>query len=786
MRIWRTSPFVAIVAVAALAMGIGFTTTMFSIVHGATRPLPFAEPGETVAVEKTAPGGAAVDDGVRPFDYLAWAGNARTFEALGAYHSVDFRLGGSAAEPERVVGVAITANAFALLGVSPVIGRTFLAADALSSAAPPVVLSHALWRRRYASDPAVVGGTIRLGGVSREVIGVMPPRFGFPINAAFWQPLALDAGDAPRVGPRLVTFGRLAPGQSMELARAELQTLLRNALATRIAADAAATVRVGVIPFQDIETPREIVRGLYLMVVAASFVLLIACGNVANLLLARAAARARDTAVRLAIGATRRQLVLEQLGEVLLLAVCAAVAGVAIAHAGTQLFAVNTAHIIEAFWVDFRVDPVVWLFASILAALATLASGLGPALRAARSNTADILRDGSHGSTGLALGRLSRWTISLQVAVACGVLALTIVLGRTAVTIRNVPWPFNPHQVMTFEFELAEELGDDDALRQLRIREIVGAVSTSPGVGAAALTTVLPGRGSNWTFSLDAPGGDDLRQTTAVSFVSPEFFVVTGGAARRGRLLTWQDDLDASRVAVVNESFVRRHGEGRDMIGRQIFLGARDYTVVGIVPDLIARDVQERWQDGVYLSILQTRAHGIRVMFTGDDAPAGALPAVRAALRRIDAEMPLTEVFTLHEAVYRDKRALDVLSALFLVFGVGAFSLMAVGLYGVVAFGVAQRRREIGVRLALGATRGRVVRLVLAQGAHYIGIGAAAGLVLALALSRAFVAMVEQLPRADAPLLLSVVAVLAGTAALALVIPARRAARMEILRALRD
>jgi ABC-type antimicrobial peptide transport system permease subunit len=339
---------------------------------------------------------------------------------------------------------------------------------------------------------------------------------------------------------------------------------------------------------------------------------------------------------------------------------------------------------------------------------------------------------------------------------------------------------------MTYEFELAEELGSDDTLRQVRIREMANAVRDTPGVTAAALTTVLPGRGSNWTFSLDAPAEDDRLPTTGGTFVSPEFFGVTHAAARRGRLLSWQDGLEAPRVAVVNESFVRRHSPSRDVIGRRIFLGTRDYTIVGVVPDRMARDVQDIAQDGIYLSILQTRAHGVRVMFTSAGDAAAALPAVRAALHRIDPEMPLTEVFTLHEAVYRDKRVLDVLSALFLVFGIGAFVLTAIGLYGVVAFGVAQRTKEIGIRLALGASRWRVVRLVVEEGARYIAFGAAAGVLLAAALSRGFAAAFEQLPRADAQLVLSIAAALVVTAALALAVPAGRAARTEILRALRN
>jgi predicted lysophospholipase L1 biosynthesis ABC-type transport system permease subunit len=238
-------------------------------------------------------------------------------------------------------------------------------------------------------------------------------------------------------------------------------------------------------------------------------------------------------------------------------------------------------------------------------------------------------------------------------------------------------------------------------------------------------------------------------------------------------------------VAVVNESFVRRFSADRPPIGRRVFLGPRDFTIVGVVSDLMARDVQERTQDGVYTAILQSRPFGIRVMARGAADPAAMMPAIRETLRRIDPDMPVTEVFTLHEAVYRDKRVLDVLSTLFLIFGVGALSLTAIGLYGVVSFGVTQRTREIGIRLALGATRANVLALVVGQGGRQLAVGLGVGLLLAIALSRGFAAAVEQLPPADAPLLLGICAALAATAIVALVIPAKRASRLEILHALR-
>ena len=787
MRIWRSSPGVAITAVIALAMGIGFTTTMFSIVHGATRSLPFEDPHELVAIQKIAVRGVPGSAAARPFDYRAWRDDVAAFESLGAYESLSMNLAGDASEPERVNGAAITASAFDMLGVQPFLGRTLQSGDMQPGAAAVVVLSHALWQRRFASDSGLIGRTIRLTGTPHVVVGVMPPRFGFPINAGLWTPLAMETSAGRTSGPVVQVFGRLDDGASIDSARAELETVTRRGHAAGGGGDQALALRVEVIPFADVEMPREVVRALNLMVLAVSFVLLIACGNVANLFIARAAVRSRDLAVSLALGATRGRLVREQLIETLSIATIATAAGIGLAQLGTRLFAASTAHIIEAFWVEFRIDPVVVGFAAALAAAATLAAGLGPALLTTRRNLADVLKDGGAGNSGLAIGRLGRGLIAVQVTLACGLLALTMVLARTSVTIRSVAWPFDPHSILTFELDLGRQTAvrtsDEHAGRLERLE---AALSETPGVAAAGLITALPGRGAGEsTFSLDEPVRESVR-TTSIAFVSPGFFAVSGARARAGRLLTAQDNASAQRVVVVNESFVRTFSPDADPIGRRIFLGARDFTIVGIVPDLMARDVQDRRGDGVYASILQSGTTLVRVMARAAQPDVPILSALRASLRRVETDAPITEIFSLHEAVYRDKKVLDVLSTLFSIFGVGALSLTAIGLYGVVSFGVTQRTRELGIRMALGATRGQVLALVVRQGSRQIVIGLVAGSLLALGLSRAFAAAVEQLPGPDGPLLLLIVSALAVTALAALALPARRAARLQIVSAIRD
>ena len=785
MRIWRSSPFVALVAVVALAMGIGFTTTMFSIVHGATRPLPFADAHELVALEKVTPRGSKYAN-TGAFDYGIWSAST-SLAALGAFESVEENLAGNGVEPERLRGVRITANTFPMLATTAVFGRALQPDDTRVGATPVVVLSHRLWARRFASDPALIGQTIRLTGTPHVVVGVMPEGFGFPVNASFWTPLALERlTGQPGLRPFVTVFGRLAQSASFESARVELDALTTSGYRDVAGEQIASAIRVRLMPFQDIETPREVIRGLYLLVVAVSFVMLIACANVANLLIARAATQARDVAVRLALGATRRRLVWNQLAETLSLAMVATVLGVAFAHAGTRLFAANTSHIIEAFWVDFRVDTSVLLFASALAGAAAMVAGLTPALRATRSNVADSLKDGAAGSSSLMIGRLSRWMIGGQVALACGLLAMTMVFARSSVNLHAVPWPFDPASILTFEIELPDARADDIAQRNRWLVEMNQALNATPGVEAVGFTTLLPGGADGgWDVSLDKPAALGEGQNTVVTLVSPEFFVVTGARALNGRLFSWDDDAGAARVAIVNTSFVRRHSPDRNPIGRVLFFAGRDHTIVGVVPDLMAKDVQQRQQDGIYVSILQSRPYGIRVMARGPAEPATMMPALRSAIRRIDPDLPLTEVFTLHEAVYREKRVLDVLSTLFLVFGIGALSLTAIGVYGVVSFAVTQRTREIGIRFALGATRAQVLRLVIGQGTRQLVVGVSIGLVLAVALSRGFAAAVEQLPPADAPLLSWIALAVVVTGAAAVTVPAYRATRTQILRALR-
>jgi putative ABC transport system permease protein len=788
LRALRRSPGTAFIAVVALAMGIGFTTTMFSIVHGATRSLPFDEPEELVIVTSTIPRIGALDMGARPFDYQAWSADQHSFDALAAFATSATNLSRDGGSPERRDGALVTANAFGILGARAERGRLFTEADEAQNSTPVVIIGHDLWVKRYDSDPAIIGRVIRTDGKERTVIGVMPPGFAFPINAALWVPMINGPATDPEAGGQIRVFGRLADGVSIERASADIA-----ATATRIREaypDARGDYATRIYPFAESELPRELVRALYLMVGAVSFALLIACANVANLLLARAAARSRELVIRTALGASRRRVVGIHLVESLVLAGLGGVLGLAFATVAVRFFANATSSIIEAFWQQFRVDWTVVLFATLLVAIAAIAAGMAPGWRAASANAADALRDQSGGSTGLRIGRLSRTLVVVQLAFSCGLLIMTAVFVRSALGLRATAFPFETRDILTAQLGFTSAQLSDPAARNRELRDLMDGLSAVPGVRRVSMISALPGRGSgNWSFSLDgqSPDAGGASPYTSIAFITPDFPEFLGTNMDRGRAFTWQDDLDAPAVALVNRSWVERYSAGIEPIGRRVSIGSADFQVVGVLPDLMPQDVEDSRADGIYIPMLQWRGlTNVRLMTLASGSPVSLAQPIRDAIRVVDADLPVYEFATLYDAIFADKKVLDVFGILFFLFGIGALFMTVIGLYGVVAFAVNRRTREIGIRVALGAHRGDVIAMVVRQGSRQVLIGLAAGLAIAFGLSRAIAAAIEPIRPAD-PLTFGVVAaVLALTALLALIAPARRALRVQPVDALRS
>jgi len=755
---------------------------MFSIVHGGTRGLPFDDADSIVAVQRLATRPGAIPSSSAR-DYSLWAGDSRTFEALAAFQSSSVNLGGEGHAPERVSAAAVTPGTFDLLRVEPAAGRGLVETDARPGSEAVLVLSHALWSRRFGSDSSVLGRVIRLDGVAHTVVGVMPPRFRFPINASLWT--ALPAGDGNSAGEWVQVFGRLAPGVDPGVAQAELLTLARAAAGPD---EARTAIALEVVDFVELETPRQMRWGLYLLLLAVSGVLVIACVNVACLFIVRAVTRARDVAVRLALGARRRTILTEQIAEALVLSTVAALAGLAIAWAGTRAFRLGTADILEAFWMDFRLDTAVVLYASALAAVAATAAAAVPALRTSRTDIVSTLRDGGQGSSSLRIGRLSRGLLAAQIALACALLALTMLLGQAAVALHTRAWPFDPDGVLAAQIGVPLATLDDDDARGRFLSRLEEELNRLSGARSAALVSVLPGRGAgNWPFSFDGPAIDPVRMpSSGLTLVSPAYFDTLGARVLRGRGLTEHDRPGAPAAAVVNGSFVARYSVDRDPVGRRLFVGRRELMIGGVVPDLMSGDVDELEQDGIYASIHQLRPYAVHIVATGPANPLALLGPLRAAVDRVDPDLPIFEAFTVRESAMREKQVLDVLGGLFSIFGTGALLLTAIGLYSVTAFTVAQRRRELGIRVALGATRADLLRLLTAQGGRQLAIGLTVGTVLSFVLTRGFSAAVEFTAGHDGSVLGGVVLSLLATSLVATASPILRASDTDPVKALRE
>lgn len=780
MVLFRTTPAATLAGVIALALGIGFSSTMFSIVHGATRSLPFESPESVVAVTKVpeaARSGVTATDGL---DFRAWQRSSNGLAALEAFNTQSMNLSADDADPQRVSAAYVTPSTFARLGITPARGRDFADEDARPGSTAVTIISDRLWEQRFARDPGVLGRIVHLDGEPFTVIGVMPARFGFPVQSALWIPFApVDSDTTP-----IQVWARLAPGGS--------RTTLGDALTAvtgRMGDERPKThagLRVTVIPFTELETPKEVLAALYVLLLAVSGVLVIACVNVANLFVARAAARARDTAVRLALGANRRILLWEHTGEALVLAGLGCALGLLIASGGTTMFARNTSHIIEAFWVEFRLDGTVILFAVSLALASALCAALLPAWRSSRADVVHTLRDGG-GASRRRIGRVSRVLVTGQVAFTCALLALTLLLGRSAGALLTRAWPFPADQVLSASVSIPLATLNDADARERLLGALAHAVETIPGV-TGAITSAIPGQGSNiCCLSLDAPnpqGGAGWPAGYAV--VSRQYFATLGVSPLRGRTFDASDVPGAPLAAVVNESFVARHSPDRDPIGRQLHLGPNVMTIVGIVPDLMTGDIQDTRQDGVYFPLAQQRPYAVRLIARGNAGAEVTARQLREAVDRVDRDLPIFETMSVRDAALSEKKVLTVLSSLFGVFGIGAMALTAIGLYSVMSLLVAMRTREFGIRLALGATRKHLCSLVAIQGGRQIATGLLIGIGLGYALTKVFTQAIDTLSIDPVPLLLWVALALGVTGSVAIAAPTWAATRLTPTMLLRN
>ena len=799
VRVLLKRPGLSAMAIGVLAVGIGVTTMMFSIVYAAVlKGLPYERSDRLIAMFRSRPAQGIEFMGVSIHDFMDWRDQQKSFEALAAYYVETVNVSGSEGRPIRYYGAYVSANLFDLLRVRPILGRSFLPEEDKASAAPVIILSYRAWQDRFHGDQEIIGRVVRANAEMSTIIGVMPARFDFPGQLDAWLPLRIDPlayrrGSGPALeSTQLNAVGRLRDGVSLEAAQAEMSTI-----AKRIAsAHPESNEGIGVTLMRQNDTwvgPQG--RRLLLTMLAAVFgVLLIACANVANLLLARTAVRTREIAIRMALGAGRALTMSQLLAETLVLAVVGGAAGLIIAKAGIDFFNASTANLDLPLWLTARVDPAVVLFVLGLTLLATILAGTLPALRASKGDVSEILNDEARGSSGLRVGRISKVLVVSQLAFSCGLLVAAGLMIRTIVNVARFDYGFNTTNVYTARLGLfakdyptpAAEMQFYDRARQ--------RVASLPGVRAVGYTSDLPGRGSQMLrLSVDGtpyPTDQDHPRARRV-VITPAFFDVFDVKVVAGRSLTDADRDGTLPVAIVNQRFVQRFLGGRDPLGRKVRLGDDDApwrTVVGVVPDMHlggAFAQLDPHDEGVYLPLAQNVINFMSLIVRTERDPNASAAAIQSEVNKIDPALPLYWVRSLEQQYRMDTWFFRAFGTLFMAFGFAALALAVAGLYGVMSFSVSQRTREIGVRMALGSQARDILQLVLRQGSLQLAIGVLAGVAFAAALSRALQAMLFGVNPWD-PIVFAVVVATLGLAGIAAcLIPASRAMRLDPVDALR-
>ena len=796
LRMLSKQPGLSFVAVLALGLGIGLTTVMFSIVYGALfRGLPFEESERLMHLERANLSANTRTVEVPQHDFEDWQRQQTSFEGLAGFYNGTVNLTGPDGRPERFSGGFVSANTFDLLRSQPALGRTFLAGEDDPGSELVVLLGHRLWRDRFAADPEVLGETVRVNGEQATVVGVMPEGFAFPLNQEVWVPLRQDSGSFDRgEGITLEVFGRLADGVSVDQAATEMATI-----ADRLALEYPETNEgVGVVmkTYIDEFMGDELQALLFTMLGAVFGVLLIACANVANLLLARSLSRAREVAVRSVLGASRFRVVRQMLVETLVLSSCGAVLGLALSVFGVRMFNRFIADTDPPFWIDIQVDASALAFTFALVVVASLAAGLMPALRSAKAELGETLKDENRGTSSLRLGRLGRGLVMAEIAVSCALLVGAGLMIKSIVELRQVDYPFPTEDVFTARIGLFETDYPEPADRQElfeKLEERLGAFGEHRAVG---LTTDLPASGSSRPrIEIEGETYEDDQGLPRANYVtaSPGFFEVFEAQPLAGRLFTAVDHADAPPVVLVNESFVAEFFPGESALGRRLRLGPGDTDdeepwreIVGVVPDLLMNGVANRNPAGIYHPLAQTETRFVSLAIrsaTGD--PMALTPKVRRVVTELDSNLPIYNVRTLPEMVRANTWFVDVFGSLFVAFGAAALFLATIGLYAVMAFTVRQRTAEMGIRMALGAKAADIVRLVLRQGLVQIGIGLGAGLVLAVGFSKLLANVLFRVEPWDGPTFVLVTLVLLLTGLVACLIPSRRASRVDPMHALR-
>ncbi|MEN3333460.1 MAG: hypothetical protein V7641_2825 [Blastocatellia bacterium] len=792
-RMLLKAPGFTLVAVITLALGIGANTAIFSVVNTVLlRPLPFKNPNRLMSVWENNLKQGQDHQAVGGANFTDWKNQNQAFESLAAYFNWNYNLTGGD-EPQRLRAVVVSGEFFQTLASVAAAGRALAPEDDQDGKDNVIVLSHAFWQRRFGASQEIIGQIVLLNGRSHTVVGVMPPGFNFPDDKVdIYRPMAMSAQQAQnRQGKWLSVIGRLKTGVSIEQAAAEMNAIARQL--EQQYPDANAGWGVQLVPLHE-EIVGKISGLLLILLGTVGFVLLIACANIANLLLARASSRRKEIVVRAALGASRRRLISQFLTESLLLALMGGLLGLLLALWGSDaLIALSPGNIPRLN--EAGMDGRVLGFTFLLSLLTTLIFGLAPAWQASKPDLNEVLKEEGRGASSGSGRRLRSLLVVAEVAVSVVLLVGAGLMIKSFIQLHSVNTGFDPHNLLTMEITLPPASYGQNQQQIAFFQQALEQIKTLPGVESAGAVQDLPFRLNEMSFPVTLEGQparpEAQRPKAVYRAVTDDYFRTLGIPLLQGRWFTAQDDQNAVPVVIINQAMASRFWPDEEPLGKRIRFGEPDdpaYAIVGVVGDIKHMGLDADEGAVIYQPHAQKRFGWLRWMtlvMRSNEEPTTLAAAVRRRIQEVDKDQPVYNIATMEQLLTKSIAQPRFSTLLLGVFALLALALTAIGVYGVVSYAVAQRRREIGIRMALGAQVRDVLRLVIGQGLKLVLIGVALGLAGAGALTHAMKSLLFGVSATDPAIFALISVLLTGVALLACYLPARRAAKIDPMEALR-
>ena len=796
LRMLLKNPAFTWLAVVALALGIGANTAVFSVAIAFLRkPVALPHLDHLVMVLSLPPGESINFSSVSPADYLDWKTQGHSYEEIAVWKYSDVNLTGTG-EPEKLIGGLVSANFFDTVGVQPTIGRAFRPEEDLPGHDQQVILSNGLWQRRFGSDPAVVGKTMLLDGKKYDVVGVAGREFTFPVGVEVWLPLALKPEEQTlRTSRTLFPMFRVKPGVSVKDVRAEMATIQGRISKQFPETDADWTVKV--LPVGVFVSGEQTNQYCLLLIGAVIFVMLIACANVANLLLARAASRSKEIAVRQSLGAGRARIVYQLLTESLLLAVVSTAFGLLLGKIGIGLLRYYMPPDVEKYlpmWKHVQLEWDVFWYAVVVALFAGIISGIAPAFQTSRSDIHDALKEGGRGnSEGRDRQRLRTIFVISEVALSLILLVGAGLMTKGVRALLVVNQNLEPQSILTMHVSLPESKYKTPQLQAAFFDQALQRLKAIPGVRASMVATEVPygdDEVDNTVSIQNRPARSGEFRNANIENVNADYFAALHIPLRAGRLLEERDALEQAPVVVVSQSFARRFFPGEDPIGKFVKAGADDAKspwakIVGVVGDIKYGVFETQIAPPIYFPYRQAPQAFTYMAIKTERDPNAFVTAVHREIAAVDPDLPVSEFFTLQKVFSDQVLGLSYVAVMLTVMGIIALVLAAVGVYGVMAYSVAERTQEIGVRVAMGAQPRDVLRLIMSRGILITSVGLLIGLPLAWGLAQLMASLIYGVSAGDVTTFAAITLLMGAITLVACYVPTRKAMSVDPIIALR-